>query len=245
MEPPGYDGAGARYEKVRSAHQDIQKLLVEFLAPNSRASHVDLACGTCAETGGIAQDFDRFVGVDSALGMLRTARRACQGLFIAASLEGGIPLASESFDSVSMIAGVHHIANIEGLVDEIYRVLKHAGKALIITNSLDQIRGRSVYRYFPGTLEYNLRRFAKAQSLPSRLQDRGFVAVATDIIAREKVLFDRARLSRLRSGVLDSAFWCLSDAAWKEGLVRVEDALTNGERIEHCRDRLAICGIKP
>ncbi|MBC8422519.1 methyltransferase domain-containing protein, partial [bacterium] len=72
------------------------------------------------------------VGVDISLNMLHAARRACREpmlLFVQGDATQ-LPLASESFDTVLFIGGIHHVNARTQLYTEVARILRPGGRAL-------------------------------------------------------------------------------------------------------------------
>jgi len=70
------------------------------------------------------------VGVDISLPMIRQAQQE-HGASPIAFIQGDatmLPLKSNSFDSVFMLAGIHHVNNRLGLFNEIRRILKPGGR---------------------------------------------------------------------------------------------------------------------
>jgi len=55
-----------------------------------------------------------------------------ENVYFNLSLSGQIPFKESSFDSVLVFAVFHHIDDIEGSIDEIYRVLKPGGRCIVI-----------------------------------------------------------------------------------------------------------------
>jgi demethylmenaquinone methyltransferase / 2-methoxy-6-polyprenyl-1,4-benzoquinol methylase len=117
-------GTGEQYRR--------RVLLAAGLAGGMRV--LDVATGTglvlrsaAATTGvsGVA------VGLDPSRGMLRECRKAC----VAPLLQGRgeqLPLASGSFDMVSMGYGLRHVADLRALFAEYQRVLKPGGCVLLL-----------------------------------------------------------------------------------------------------------------
>lgn len=232
------------YVNVRSCHVDIQELIISELIVNSDLNFADLACGPCTETYAISKKCGFFVGIDKSLDMLCQAREQINGSLVCSNLDETIPLNNESIDSMVMIAGIHHIRNIDGFFAEAFRVLRSSGRFLLITNTPEQILKREYYSYFPGLLQSNIKRFRSIDVLKSNLEKSGFLCDRKGFIIRDNAYFDRSRLKRLSTGALDSATWFLSKKEWQNGLIKLQSALARGVKIRHCRDRAWICGRK-
>jgi SAM-dependent methyltransferase len=106
----------------------MRQTLAERL-PLASAGHIlDLGCGTgdlIATVGRRAPDA-QWVGCDRAIGMLRVARRATPGAFVAGDA-ASVPLRSELFDVVILAFALFHLPDpIRGL-QEAHRVLQPQG----------------------------------------------------------------------------------------------------------------------
>jgi demethylmenaquinone methyltransferase/2-methoxy-6-polyprenyl-1,4-benzoquinol methylase len=99
------------------------------------ACALDLCCGTgdlSLELGGIAET----IGLDFCHPMLRIASRKVSNAGSRVGLVEGdalrVPLASESFDVVTMAFGLRNLESIEAGLAEISRLLKPGGRAAIL-----------------------------------------------------------------------------------------------------------------
>jgi ubiquinone/menaquinone biosynthesis C-methylase UbiE len=89
----------------------------------------ELCCGTAEGFALLGSHIRRGIGIDVSLAMLeRAARRHDDARF--SFIQGDatrLPLADDSFDSVVMLGGVHHVPDREALFGEIARILKPGG----------------------------------------------------------------------------------------------------------------------
>lgn len=106
---------------------------------------LDVACGTGDFTIAIARKAapgSRITGLDLSEGMLGIGReKVCKaGLSGAVSLEQGdsedIPYGEGSFDRISVAFGVRNFEHIDKGLEEMFRVLKTGGKAVILELSV-------------------------------------------------------------------------------------------------------------
>ena len=88
------------------------------------------AADAARQWGLVAGRFERAVGVDISLNMLRAARnhhRAPNLAFIQGDATR-LPLADGAFDSVFMLGGIHHVNDRIALFREVARILKPGGR---------------------------------------------------------------------------------------------------------------------
>lgn len=107
--------------------------LAEGITPKRNGVVLDLACGTGILFPKLIEKFDRVVGLDYSLHMLRVAKKKN---FSKISLVRGdalkLPFKAESFDTVVVSLGLRHFPNREKAIKEIHRVLKKGGELHIL-----------------------------------------------------------------------------------------------------------------
>ena len=69
---------------------------------------------------------------------------------------------------------VRHLTNLTIFFNESYRVLKNDGALIIVTDSEDDIRGRSLSKYFPEVLNIELERYPSIEELFREAGAAGF-----------------------------------------------------------------------
>lgn len=96
---------------------------------------LDLACGRGWHTNRLLrEEASKVVGIDISSRQLQSARQNVDdALFIQADAEN-IPLPDNYVDVVLVVAGLHHLPNLKGSIDEICRILKEDG-ALIFAEA--------------------------------------------------------------------------------------------------------------
>jgi SAM-dependent methyltransferase len=121
----------------------------------------------------------RYVGLDIASGSVAVARKrfALHGLQ-GTALQGSVldlPFRDESFDAVVTIGCLHHTGDLKAGVDEVYRVLRPGGRALVMVYNAFSYR-----RWLRWPL-------ATLRQLRSERSGEGTIAVAS---TRERRIYD-------------------------------------------------------
>jgi demethylmenaquinone methyltransferase/2-methoxy-6-polyprenyl-1,4-benzoquinol methylase len=158
----------------------------------------DRVLDACCGTGDLAVAAEReggiVTGLDFSPAMLERARRKSDTV---AWVEGdllALPFADGSFDAATVGFGVRNVADLEGALGELRRVLRHGGRLAIleITRPRGILRpffslwfdrivpllgkvlpGGGAYTYLPASV----RRFPGAEELAARLEHDGFERV--------------------------------------------------------------------
>ncbi len=99
---------------------------------------LDLGCGDGRLVFLATQKYKQVFGIDVSALTVRRAQERFQGIaegrihLQVADLSEGIPFGNASFDAVSCVAALEHIANPEELLKEIHRVLRPRGELVVV-----------------------------------------------------------------------------------------------------------------
>lgn len=216
-----FDRIAPKYDfmnKVLSARQDIRwrkHLLAKLpVCPNHDGAHLDIATGTgdvLLASRTQRQDYRSFEGVDISANMLKQARIKAETVdptlqFKQMSAEN-LLFENNSFHAVSISFGLRNVVRKRRALEEMYRVLKPSGRALILEffephngllakgfmfyfhHILPRIGGalsdKLAYQYLPKSVES----FYSGKELKAELEDIGFKRVT-----EKSFLFGACRL---------------------------------------------------
>ena len=118
------------YPHTREYTAYLDQALLMQLPAAGLGDVAEICCGRGEAVGLVAGRFERAVGVDISLNMLRAARnhhRAPNLAFIQGDATR-LPLADGAFDSVFMLGGIHHVNDRIALFREVARILKPGGR---------------------------------------------------------------------------------------------------------------------
>ncbi|WP_158630174.1 methyltransferase domain-containing protein [Cohnella sp. AR92] len=135
----------ARFRLIYPSETTIRFIKGNF---NQGEGHriLDLGCGTGRHVVFLASEGYDVTGIDfSKEGLHYTAQRLEQLNLSAELVQGSIvtlPFENESFDGVISISVIYYFikADVQRVIDELYRVLKPGGKAFIVVRALDDKR---------------------------------------------------------------------------------------------------------
>jgi ubiquinone/menaquinone biosynthesis C-methylase UbiE len=149
------------------------RALVRFAARNAGASILDLGCGFGAYSSALMQQGRQCIGCDINFEYLRTAHKRLPVVNVDMSL----PFSDRSFDTVLIFEVIEHVAGIEDVLAEAFRV---ARKNVLITvpnsENIELMKANDVtyahmlssdhlHFFDPESLETLLRRYSKNISI--------------------------------------------------------------------------------
>lgn len=153
---------------------------------------LDVGCGTgslTAEMASLVSKNGLVHGIDYSADLLAIAHQRCNAInqikLSQASAEE-LPVADNSFDTVTCTQVLLYVENADKAIQELYRVLKPGGRIAIIEtdwrglvlNSSDDAMTRRIISAFPLEVpQPNL-----PPTMPSRLADAGFVGIKASAI---------------------------------------------------------------
>src|SRR5690606_33394072 len=96
---------------------------------------LDVGCGEGQVARlAVAHGARRVVGVDASAAQLTEARRRDGGVHLARAWATGLPLRSGSFDAAVACLVLEHVADLDGALDEVARVLRPGGRFVVFLN---------------------------------------------------------------------------------------------------------------
>lgn len=150
----------------------LDRELLDVLDKGPLGTMVEICCGHGESFKLIGPNVERGVGVDISLGMLRKARaeHSRPNLLFVQGDATRLPLASEAFDLVFMLGGIHHVNDRATLFSEVKRILKPGGSFIYREPVSDFFLWRAlravVYRLSPALDHVNERPLRYAETVP-------------------------------------------------------------------------------
>lgn len=118
-----------QYPHTQEYMDYLDRVLREEIADTEFGVCAELCCGTGEAFALFEHAIDTGIGVDISSSMLEKAQEAFKDspLIFVQGDATLLPLANESFDTVIMLGGIHHVPDRQALFEQIYRVLKPGG----------------------------------------------------------------------------------------------------------------------
>jgi ubiquinone/menaquinone biosynthesis C-methylase UbiE len=241
-----YNKISKLYDDVREADLKTVEFLISTAQLHENSRVLEIGCGT--------GNYLRLVqiltkaelwGIDSSQGMLSKAREKSEGAIL---IEGDAVELSEIpdsyFDLVYMVDVIHHIQNIYRMFQNIKRVLKKNGRVVVFSDNYQHIRNRLTTKYFPETLEAELKRYQDTPELIQSLSSCGFLQIQEGIIEIGDDSTIGPRLIEIAAKKGYSMFGLISEEAIKTGIERIQVDMKKGVSIIYHQRAPYVAAVK-
>ena len=229
-EPMNYGQAAASYAGHRWALPwKLEPLLMAARALGDGASVLDVGCGTGDYLVALhaAEPRHQYYGFDLSPEMVSLARSRCPWAVLeVADAEITFPAGSADIDLVYTVDVLHHIRHYDHFFGESARVLHGNGRLIMITDSDEDIRTRTLAELFPTTVALNRHRYPAIEELLKLAARSGFRLVSRTT-ARGYIELDERFMQALAAKAL-SELRLISNHEHEVGMARAEALRARG-----------------
>lgn len=219
------------YDLVREADMVTINRIIEEGKIDCNSRVLEIGCGTGNYAVAISSITKAQVyGMDQSYGMLEKA--SSKGSVVnftegdAVTLEG---FEDNYFDVIYMVDVIHHIKDINSIFKNIYRVLKSIGMVCIFTDSYENIKKRLSTKYFPETLEIELKRYQSTEEIFEAMKSNGFINIKADNLDIGCDEEAGEKLIKIAEKKGYSMFNLISQKAIDRGIERLKEDLKRGK----------------
>jgi len=222
-----FDSFAQVYASNRHASRMVVEHVGQRVANRDVSTILEIGCGTADHLAALAAELTAAGhGFDCSREMLKQANQKHPALNLAnGNAEGPFPYAAESFDVCFSVNVVHHVNNLDELFGEALRVTKPGGVIVTVTDSEEDIRQRTMSRYFPEIVPIELGRYPPICEIVSAMGDAGWTNVEVTHVERSFPL-SQSFLDQCQSRAF-SVLRLLPDKSFKQGLQALKAALAN------------------
>ncbi|MBI5069151.1 MAG: class I SAM-dependent methyltransferase [Deltaproteobacteria bacterium] len=224
-----YDAIASCYAEHRQASPRVLAHLVERTAvPPGRI--LEMGCGTANHLRALSAAWSADgAGFDRSPAMLAEARARGPRLDLReGDAAARFPFDDRSFDLAFSVDVIHYLGgSLPEHFAEAHRVLRPGGTVVTVTDSPEDIRTRSLTRYFPETEAQERARYPSIEAIEAAMRGAGFKVAGATHTAHCSPMTG-ARLERFRQKAY-SSLRLIPEDRFRAGLARLE--------AEHARGR--------
>jgi SAM-dependent methyltransferase len=227
--PLDYDLFAREYAAHRTVHPEVLLQLISTAGIGKSTRVLEVGCGT----GNYIRSLVRTtgchgIGTDPSEEMLARARTAGPDLEYrtesAETLGDGTGDAG-AFDFVFSVDVIHHVENRAEAFRRMHRALAPEGLLCTVTDSEEIIRRREPLAYFfPETVDVDLARYPRIETLRTEMEAAGFVDVREEPVEFSFVTTD---VSPYRERIY-SCLRLITPQAFHRGMAQLEEAARDG-----------------
>lgn len=155
------------------------KAIVELIDPQNGASMLDLGCGT----GILLQQLHllnrglKLYGLDISPEMVKIASSKVPGANIQNGSASKLPYKANLFDYVTCANSFHHYPDSQLTIKEIFRVLKHGGKFVLLDPFVDGLFRKFINRTINILFNEGDTKIYSGEAIKLMFQDAGFKSI--------------------------------------------------------------------
>ncbi len=240
--------SGMDYHAYAPLYAQTRSAVPWILAPLARAARavppgvaiVEIGCGTGNYVIALATAVPGRVykGFDLTPEMLQVARgRSSAVEWTTSDADQAFPYADGSTALAFAVDVVHHLCRLDIFFAEAARILVPGGSLLVVTDSEETMRQRSLTHFFPEILAIELARYPTFDDLHAAAKGAGLAAVSEEP-ATGYIPLDEDFIAKLAARC-SSAMRLIPPAAHERGMERVRAAAARGESWFSCYTVLA------
>lgn len=241
-----YDRISQIYDLVREGQSDIIKSILDAKSVNEDSAILEIGCGTGNNTLLMSKVTNaRVIGMDQSEGMLEKARAKSDDInFFQGDAVTLKSFADGEFDIVYMVDVIHHIKDIKTMLSNINRVLKKDGMVFVFTNSHDYIKNcRLTSKYFPDTIEAELKRYQDGWEIEAAMRETGFSNVGSRYVEYPTIKDAGSQLIALAEKKGYSMFHLIAQEAIDKGIEKIKEDMEKGS-VDYYPKDLLVSGQK-
>jgi len=150
---PGLDHFGLLapwYDRIISYKEDEE--LLKWIELPFSGNLLDIGGGTGRVAISMINKVDNLEIVDVSYGMVKMAKK--KGFSATCALGEVLPYPGESFERALIVDAIHHCSNQEGVIKDVWRILKPGGFLVIVEPNYEHMAGK-IIRVFEKLLVMN------------------------------------------------------------------------------------------
>jgi len=164
------------YSIHRNASERVILHIIGKLRGFKIENFLEIGCGTADHLYALNQLMKKEAsGFDQSSEMIREGREKNPGLNLkVGDAENKFPYENNYFDFAFSVKVIHYIRDMYHYFGESHRSLRDGGIILTVTDSEEDIRNRTMSKYFPESMEKDLKRFPSIERITNEMEKVGF-----------------------------------------------------------------------
>lgn len=224
-----YDDISKDYSIYRNASPAVVNHILENIKDKDIKKILEIGCGTANYLFALTQQLDSVsYGFDNSESMIKEANKKNPGLNLSINdLHSSFDYNNDFFDLVYSIDVIHYVKNLNHYFKEINRVLNKDGIVLTVTDSDEDLKNRTITKYFPESLEIEKKRYPGVNKIVENMENNGFKEIEITHTESEYQMDDK-KFQKFKNKAFSSVR-LLSEESFEKGIKRIEEDMEKNE----------------
>jgi len=217
-----YDNISENYSIYRNASSTLVNHILENIKNKNIKKILEIGCGTADYLYALTQKLksDSY-GFDNSEGMIDEANKKNPGLNLSVNdLYNVFDYTDDFFRLVYSIDVIHYVKDLNHYFKECNRVLDKDGIIVTITDSQEDLKNRTITKYFPESLEIEKKRYPGVYKTVKSMQNNGFKGINITHTEKEYKMTEEI-FQKFRNKTFSSIL-LISDESFDKGIKRIE-----------------------
>jgi cyclopropane fatty-acyl-phospholipid synthase-like methyltransferase len=224
-----YNDISENYSIYRNASPTVVDHILEKIKNKNIKEILEIGCGTADYLYALTQQLKcNSYGFDNSENMISEANKKNPGLKLKINdLHKVFDYNDNFFDLVYSIDVVHYVKDLDHYFKEIKRVLNKNGVLITITDSEEDLENRTITKYFPESLEIEMKRYPGVNEIIENMKNSDFKGIEISHTEKEYKM-DEKIFQKFKNKAF-SAIRLISEESFEKGIKKVKKDMKNNK----------------
>ncbi len=224
-----YDDISKDYSMYRNASSTVVNHILEKIKNKDIKKVLEVGCGTADYLFALTQQLKSgSYGFDNSESMINEANKKNPGLNLSVDdLHSNFDYNDNFFDLVFSIDVIHYVKDLNHYFKECSRVLNKNGIVVTVTDSEEDLKNRTITKYFHESLEIEKKRYPGVDKIIENMKNKGFKEIDITHTEREYPMTEEV-FQKFKNKAFSSVR-LLSEESFAKGIKRIEEDIKNNK----------------
>lgn len=226
-----YNNISKNYSIHRNASSIVINHILQKLENKKMQKVLEIGCRTANYLYSLSRQIKAdFYGFDNSEGMIVEANKKNAGFNLEINdFHNNFNYNSSLFDLVYSIDVIHYVKDLDHYFKECFRVLDNNGIIITITDSEEDLKNRTMTKYFPESLEIEQKRYPGIETIIKNMKNNGFKKIESSHTEKEYEIDDKT-FQKFKNKAY-SAIRLISNDSFNKGIKKLEEDMKKNKCI--------------
>ena len=224
-----YDNISKNYSIYRNASVTVVNHILEKIRNKNIKKMLEIGCGTADYLYALTQELkcDSY-GFDNSENMIDEANKKNPHLNLSVNdILNPFDYDNDFFNLAYSMDVIHYVKDLNHYFREVNRVLNKDGLVLTITDSEEDLKSRTITKYFPESLEIEMERYPGVNKIVENMENNGFKEIEITHTEREFQMSEEV-FEKFKNKAFSSVR-LLSEESFEKGIKKIEEDTEKNE----------------